>query len=143
MAKRKRLEKTVWVPCPDFGFDLQLRYLPRGEQRQMIERATEILYDPKSGRNLDRIDPEGLNRELAGVILNWREAGRHGVLSRQTFARLIPIDPADYPEEIPCTEEYKLELLDEVRGFDTVVLQLCTSLARFQDEKVEAETANL
>ena len=136
MSDKKRVEKTVWVPVEGLGFDIKVRYLPRNELTRMLERATETTWDRKAGQNIDRVKPKKLLREYAGVILDWRG------LTRDIFAQLIPIEPSEYPEEIPCTEEYKLELLEEAYGFDAVVRQICTDLAHFQDQQQEEEAKN-
>jgi hypothetical protein len=133
---RKRLEKTVWAPVDDLGIELRLRYLPRSELTRMVERATEAVFDRRTGQTAERVNPEKLVQEYAAAILDWRG------LTREVYARLIPIDLEDYPETIPCTDEYKLELLREAYGFDAVVRQICTDLSRFQDEQVEAEVKN-
>lgn len=142
MSSRKRVEKTVWF-APVTGLDIEMcvRYLPRGELTRMLERATETTWDRQAGQNLDKINPEKLLREYAGVILDWREGEAAGIL-RETYARLIPIEASEYPEVIPCTDEYKIELLREAYGFDTVVRQVVTDLERFQDEQLETERKN-
>lgn len=139
---RKRVEKTVWfAPVDGLDIEIQVRYLPRGELTRMLERATESAWDRQAGRNEDRINPGKLIREYAGVILDWREGDAFGI-KRETYARLIPIDPGEYPEVIPCTDEYKVEVLEEVYGFDAVVRQVVTDLSRFQEEQLETERKN-
>ncbi|TSA12008.1 MAG: hypothetical protein D4R73_02945 [Deltaproteobacteria bacterium] len=136
MSSKKRVEKTVWVPVEGLDFEMLVRYLPRSELTRMLERATESTWDRQTGQNVDRINPKKLLAEYAGVILDWRG------LTREIYARLIPIEPSEYPEEIPCTDEYKRELLEEAYGLDAVVRQICTDLARFQDERQEEERKN-
>jgi len=136
MNQKKRPEKTVWVPVEELGFELLIRYLPRSELTRMVERATERTWDRRAGQNVERLNPEKLLAEYAGVILDWRG------LTREIYARLVPIDPAEYPQKIPCTPEYKLELLQEAYGFDAVVRQVCTDLARFEHDRVEADLKN-
>lgn len=139
---RKRVEKTVWfAPVDGLEIEIQVRYLPRGELTRMLERATESAWDRQAGANVDKINPKKLIREYAGVILDWREGDIPGI-KRATYARLIPIDPGEYPEVIPCTDDYKCEVLEEVYGFDAVVRQVITDLSRFQEEQVEAERKN-
>lgn len=136
MSGKKRVEKTVWVPVEGLGFEILVRYLPRNELTRMLERATETTWDRKAAQNVDRIVPAKLLKEYAGVILDWRG------LTREIYARLIPIEPLEYPEEIPCTEEYKLELLEEAYGFDAVVRQICTDLTHFENQRQEDEVKN-
>jgi hypothetical protein len=135
MFERKRLTKTTWVKIDELGFELQLRYLPRSEMRQMLEKATETKWD-RSGQPREKVNVDILLAELAAYIVDWRG------LSREVYARLLPIDPEDYPEEIPCTQEYKRELLSEAYGLDNVVREICTDLARFQEAKLETEIKN-
>lgn len=141
MTGRKRVEKTVWVPVEGLGFEIQVRYLPRSELTRMLERATETTWNRQAGQNVEKINPEKLIREYAGVILDWREENVPGI-SRETYARLIPIEPSEYPEIIPCEDDYKVELLREAYGFDAVVRQICTDLARFQETQLETERKN-
>jgi hypothetical protein len=141
MSGRKRVEKTVWVPVESLGFEMLVRYLPRSELTRMLERATETTWDRQAGQNVDKINPEKLIREYAGVILDWREEGVEG-MARETYARLIPIDPSEYPEVIPCEDDFKIELLREAYGFDAVVRQICTDLGRFQETQRETERKN-
>lgn len=141
MTKRKRLEKTVWAGLPGRNFEVKLRFLPRSELTQMVQKATELTWDQRSGQNLETINPEILRREYVGVILDWRDTGKD-TLSREVYGQMINIDPEDYPEVIPCTDEYKAELLTEAYGFDIVVRQVCTDLARFQSLQIEAAAKN-
>jgi hypothetical protein len=134
---RKRLDKTVWVPAPELGgWEILVRYLPLGELERMVRRASESTWDRRAGRAVDNINPERLIKEYAGVILDWRG------LNREMYARLIPIDPEDYPEVIPCEEEYKLELLREAYGFSNVIREICTDLSRFQAQELEGQVKN-
>lgn len=133
--RRRRVEKTAWVKIDALGFEMCLKYLPRSGMRDMIDKATETKWG-RSGQPQERINPDILLAELANYIVNWRG------LTREVYARLIPIDPADYPEEIPCTDEYKRELLAEAYGLDNVIREICTDLARFQDQQLEAEIKN-
>jgi len=133
---KTRIEKTVWVPVEGLGFEIQVRYLPRSELTRMLERATESTWDRQAGQNADRINPKKLLAEYAGVIMDWRG------LTRELYARLIPIEPSEYPEEIPCTDEYKRELLEEAYGFDAVVRQICTDLTRFQETQQKKQRKN-
>lgn len=133
--QRKRVEKTVWVPIDGLGIELKLRYLPRQELRRINEKAAETKYQ-LGGQAQTRTNPDILLAELARCIVDWR-----GV-TREVYARLIPIEPEDYPDPVPCEDEYKRELLAEAYGLDTVVLDICTNLARFQDEALGAEIKN-
>ena len=133
---KTRIEKTVWVPVEGLGFEIQVRYLPRSELTRMLERATESTWDRQAGQNADRINPKKLLAEYAGVIVDWRG------LTRELYGRLIPIEPSEYPEEIPCADEYKRELLEEAYGFDAVVRQICTDLARFQETQQKKQRKN-
>ena len=135
MIGRKRVDKTAWVTIDDLGLELKLKYLGRPAMRAMIDKATEVKYD-RAGQPREKINPDILLAELANCIVDWRG------LTREVYARLLPIDPADYPEIIPCTDEYRRELLAEAYGLDNVVREICTDLARFQEEKLEAEIKN-
>jgi len=141
MSGRKRVEKTVWVPVEGLGFEILVRYLPRSELTRMLERATETTWNRQAGQNVDKINPDKLIREYAGVILDWREEAGAG-MRRETYERLIPIETSEYPEVIPCTDGYKVELLREAYGFDAVVRQICTDLGRFQEAQGETERKN-
>lgn len=132
----KRIEKKAWFPVPEMGFDLQIRYVPVPEMAAMRERATLTGRDPRSGQITERLDPELYARELATAITDWRG------LTREVYERLIPIDPEAYPEVIPCEMAYKVELLEEARGFAAVVLDLCTNLVRFHQERLKADLKN-
>ena len=133
---KKRLEKVAWFPVPEMGFDLCIRYISISEGQKMRERALTVRRNLKTGQMEEHLDEELYAREMAAIIVDWRG------LTRDAYQRLIAIDPADYPEEIPCTLEYKLELLQEARGFATVVLDLCSDLARYQTQKLADEVKN-
>ncbi len=135
MIGRKRVDKTAWVTIDDLGLELKLKYLGRPAMRAMIDKATEVKYD-RAGQPREKINPDILLAELANCIVDWRG------LTREVYARLLPIDPADYPEIIPCTDEYRRELLAEAYGLDNVVREICTDLARFQEAKLETEIKN-
>jgi hypothetical protein len=143
MSGKKRLEKTVWVPVEGLDFEMLVRFLPRKELQRMLERATESTWSRQAGQNVDRINNAKLLREYAAVIVDWRQIGAADTgLRRETFARMVNIDPEEYPSTIPCTEDYKVELLEEAYGLDAVVRQVCTDLARFQEEREELERKN-
>jgi hypothetical protein len=141
MSAKKRVEKTVWVPVEGLGFEMLVRFLPRKELQKMLERATESTWSRQAGGNVDKINAEKLIREYAAVIVDWREEGEPGI-RRETYARMVNIDPEEYPEIIPCTGEYKVELLEEAYGLDGVVRQVSTDLARFQEQQQETERKN-
>lgn len=140
---RKRLEKSAWFPVPELGFEMLIRYVPLPEMARQREAATQTRRDPRSLEFVERLSQEKFAEILAGAILDWRAlaSGESG-LPLDIYGRLIPIDPVDYPEPIPCEEEFKMELLREARGFATVVLDLCTDLARYQQEQAKAELKN-
>jgi hypothetical protein len=138
MAPRQRPEKTTWVPVPELGgFELKLKYVSRRDLNKMVADATESGWDSRRNQPTEKINPARLLREYAAAIVDWRG------LTREIYGRMIPIIPEEYPEEIPCTEEFKLELLEEAYGFDAVVRQLTQDLRVFEEERQAAETKNL
>jgi hypothetical protein len=138
MSGRGRIDKTVWVEADELapGLRLKFRYIPKTELQEMVRRATDTTFNRQANQKEARVNPDKLLREYAGAILDWEG------MSRETYARLIPIDPADYPEAIPCTEEYKLELLREAYGFEVVATRVTTDLAMFQAQELEREIKN-
>lgn len=134
---RQRPEKVIWVPVPDLpGFELQLRYVSRRDLNQMIECAKESSWDSRLNQPVEKINPQKLLREYAVAIKDWRG------LTREIYGGMISINPEEYPEEIPCTEEYKLELLEEAWGFDAVVRQLTQDLRVFAEEQQADQVKN-
>ncbi len=134
---RKRLEKRAWFPVDGLpGLEICIRYVPVPEMLRLREEAVEMRRDPKTGQMLERLDPEKYARGLAAVIIDWRG------FTREYYSRMIPIDPEDYPAEVPCEDEFKLELLLEARWFPVLVLDLCTDLARYQQQELGASLKN-
>jgi hypothetical protein len=134
---RKRLEKRAWFPVEGLpGLELCIRYLPVPEMSRLRQEALEMRRDQQTGLPVERVNEARFAQGLAQAIVDWRG------LTRERYAQMLPIDPEDYPAEIPCEEEFKLELLLEARWFPSLVLELSTNLARYQQEQVAAELKN-
>lgn len=139
MELRKLLKRQERTVCFEFvpGFEVKVRYMPLPDRVRVMEggNSRNVIKDGK-------VQSQGLNKAVesltAGMIVDWQ-------LPAAVAVRLLEIDPAGLAgvETIPCTEDNKLLLIQEVSGFGMAVNNVASVLENFRAEELQAEVENL
>ena len=136
-------ELTVWQEFRH-GFKVKIRYLSRKRLQHIFKLSTRKGWD-RDHRPIEELDNQKLIKYLAEVIEDWEG------LTPEVLATLLPIDVAAAKkalkekglQEIPCTEENKITLLEEAYHFDEFIREVAldAQLFTFARQK-EAEAKN-
>lgn len=137
MLKGKILEessRTVWAEFKP-GFQVEIKYSPRGKLGKIYEQATVKEWDPK-GFMKSTVDSKKLYELMAkDLMVGWRGL-TPGILRTM-------VDMESYPDsEVPYSAEDAAELLEKAYDFDGWVQKITTDLEIFEAARRAAETKN-
>ncbi len=132
---KERSERTVWAEYKD-GFEVEIRYTPRGRLRRLVEEAHRQKWDPVTHQRTSELDREKFYNLIAQeIVVNWRG------LTPEVLKKLVEMDC--YPaEEVPYTKEDCAEILAHAYDFDLWVQDLSASLDHFEAARRAAEEKN-
>lgn len=127
-------QRTCWAEFKD-GFQVEIKYSPRGKLQKIYEQATTREWDPK-GFSKNSIDAKKLYELMAKeIVVNWRG------LTPDILRKMV--DMEKYPDgEIPYSPDDAVELLEKAYDFDTWVQKITTDLEIFEASRRAAETKN-
>lgn len=137
LIKDHKQDLTVWASFS--GFEIEIIYTDRNGLERLFERCKERSFDKKTHQPIERLSDEKFCAQLASKIKNWRG------LTIGKLAELTNIDITDEdPDQIiPCTEQNKITLVNEIYGLNNFIRDTITDLQIFREQKLETETKNL
>jgi len=134
MLQEKKRALDAWVRYE--SFEVCLEYVDRHEMTKMLEGSKHRTW--KKHQQSEEIDDNMFNGQLASKIKDWKG------LTLGKLAELTNIDVSveDETTEIPCNEQNKLTLMEEVYGFSRFVMETISEVQNFREKKVKAEIKN-
>jgi len=136
LIKDNREELTVWVPFGDF--DIEIIYTNRRELERMLNKSRKHGYDSKTHQPTEELNDELFVKQLAGKVKGWRGLTWGKVIALSDI-KAGDIDPK---WEVPCTEESKIALIDELYGLVGFIRQVMVDIEQFREKKIQAESKN-
>jgi len=127
--------KTVWAEYKD-GFEVEIRYLPRGALNRILEDSKKKTWDPAAAIFLEKRDDGRFYQLVAErILVNWRG------LKPEVLKKLV--DMESYPEtEVPFSVEDAAELLEKAYELDLWVQRIATNLEYYEATRRAAEEKN-
>ena len=132
-------EYTCWVTWPPGEFDVEIRYLSPIDRDKLVKQCTVRNYDRVAKQVVETSDDQKFKRKLSDLIINWKglTAGK-----LRKFGNINP--KLKDSDEMPCTPELKLELIDRLSAefFSTWVMETSLKLHEHLQKKTEEEEKN-
>lgn len=126
--------RTVWAEFKP-GFQVEIKYSPRGKLQKLYEQATAREWDSK-GFAKSSIDAKKLYELMAKeVVVGWRG------LTPEVLRSLVDMD--SYPDtDVEYSVDDAVELLSKVYDFDTWVQRITADMEIFEAARRAAEIKN-
>lgn len=135
ILKENRQQMTIWINFQDI-FKLELIYTDRQELMRMLERCKRRVWE--NHRQVENFNDDRFNGELAAKIADWRGL----TLSKLADLTNIELDGSDPDIPIPCTEENKVALMEEIYGLNSFVRDTIMDIQLFRQKMLESEVKN-
>lgn len=122
----KKSTRVAWFEFMD-GAEFQLRYINPDEREKLINAATEKIFDPKKGMNVEKLNTATLAAKIReyDVIKDWRLKG--AVLPQIVDLTEYPDPQADLPFDVEDCEH----LIRYAEGLGGWLLDTMRTLSAF------------
>lgn len=128
--------EDLTLRAPFKGFEVDLKYVDREALNRGLDRCKVQRW--KKHQPVEEIDDAKTTRYLASLIAGWQGL----TLGLMADLTNITVAEADRDKTVPCTEDNRLVVLQEVYDFDQFVIDTVTDVQRFREQKLAGEIPN-
>ncbi len=131
-------DRAQWFTFDD-PFKINLLYTDKATMTGLLNESKKVVPDRKTRQMVEVTDDDLFEEKLATRIGDWEGL----TLGKVAELTNIIIGDEDPSQEIPCTDDNKRAMVQEVYGLNNFIQDNITELQRFTDAKEDGEKKTL